>query len=57
MLYRVAIRAVSLVRPVPLYMPFVCAVWFVKEQIKIQWRFQELTEGGARGDLEACPQV
>jgi len=30
-----AVRAVSLVRPVPLLFSLCCAVWFVMEQIKI----------------------
>jgi len=32
---RAAVRAVSLVRPVPLFFCLCCAVWFVMEQIKI----------------------
>ena len=32
---RAAVRAVSLVRPVPLFFSLCCAVWFVMEQIKI----------------------
>jgi len=32
---RAAVRAVSLVRPVPLFFSLCCAVWFVVEQIKI----------------------
>ena len=32
---RAAVRAVSLVRPVPLFFSLCCAVWFVTDQIKI----------------------
>ena len=37
---RAAARAVSLVRPVPIIFFLCCALWFVMEQIKIEFNLQ-----------------
>jgi len=49
---RTAVRAVSLVCPVPLFFSLCCAVWFVIEQIKID-RY-DISLFGLAGQIDGC---